>query len=237
MPAIVGRAYDPGRVEARADPMTLRRRVLLAASAVAGLALTTFTTAAAAAPAPPVSVSRASGIITVKDGLTPSGTSVKPFKVRLTVTGLSFPTHEVANRALSGNVFVHITVRVTNLAGAARVISFNGSEIRTMAMGVSHNVPAMGVDDSVCSPPSLDGLRTDQQVSNQVTAQWCVVGTSTEQVTVGARKSKPVTFGDQVVSRADAQAGNFALIYSPSDVAQPTILPVGPGTVATTVPS
>jgi hypothetical protein len=221
----------------RQTNLTVRHALLLTAGAVLALSGTSTLAAAAPAPNPPTPVSGASATITVKDGLTPSGVAVKPFNVRLTVTGISFPTREGANRALPGNVFVHITLRVTNLAGAARLVQFNGSEIRTMAIGVSHTVPAMGVNDSVCIPPSLDGLATDPQVSDQVTAQWCVVSTSVEAVTVGARKSKPVTFGEQVVSRADAQAGNFALIYSPSDVAEPTILPVGPGAVPTTVSS
>jgi len=197
---------------------------------------TVSASAAVAAPVPPTPVSGASATITMKDGLTPTGVAVKPFRVQLTVTGISFPTREGANRALPGNVFVHIAVRVTNLARASRLIPFNASEIDTMAMGVSHSVPGEGADDSVCTPPALDGLRTDQQVSDEVTAQWCVVSTSFVSVTVRAHRSKVVTFGDQVVSQADAQAQNFALIYSPSDVAQPTILPVGPGTVPTTTP-
>jgi len=208
----------------------------MAGAGVVALVGTVGAPVALAAKAPPLPVSGASATITMQDGLTANGVAVKPFRVQLTVTGISFPTREGGDQAQPGNVFVHITVRVTNLAGASRVIPFNGSEIDTMAMGISHAVPGNGVADSVCTPPALDGLRTDQQVSDAVTAQWCVVSTSVETVLVRPHRSKAVTFGEQVVSRTDAQPANFALIYSPSDAARPTILPVGPGAVPTTSP-
>ena len=193
--------------------------------------------AGAAASSPPPAVSGASATITMKDGLTAAGVAVKPFQAQLTIAGISFPTREGGNQALPGNVFVHISVRVKNLASATRVIPFNGGNFRTMAIGVSHAVPGDGADDPVCTPPALDGLATDQQVSIQVAAQWCVVAGTTESVVVGARKTKSMTFSGEVVSRADALAENFALIYSPSDAADPTILSVGPGGAATTIPS
>ncbi len=189
--------------------------------------------AAGAAPSPPVS--GASATLTIKDGLTTSASTAKPFPIRLTVQKISFPTREGGNVAQPGNVFVHITARVKNLASKARVVPFNGSDFRTLAIGTSHAVPGEEVDSAACTPPALDGLRDDPAVADQVTAQWCVVGGSTEMVTVGAKKSKDVTISGEVVSQADAKPENFALIYSPSDEPQPTILPVGPGGTATTV--
>jgi hypothetical protein len=189
--------------------------------------------AASATLSPPVS--GASAIVTIKDGLTTSATTAKPFPVRLTVQKISFPTREGGNVAQPGNVFVHITARVKNLATKARIVPFNGSEFRTMAIGTSHAVPGEEVDSDVCTPPALDGLRDAPAVSDQVTAQWCVTEGSTAMVTAGPKKSKDVTISGEVVSQQDAKPENFALIYSPSDEAQPTILPVGPGGQATTV--
>jgi hypothetical protein len=211
--------------------------VLIAGALIATVIGAAGTLAGAAGSSPSPAVSGASATITVKDGLTSAGVAVRPFQAQLTIAGISFPTREGGNQALPGNVFVHISVRVKNLASATRLIPFNGSNLRTMAVGVSHAVPGDGANDPVCSPPALDGLATDQQVSNQVAAQWCVVAGTTESVVVGAQKTKSVTFSGEVVSRADASAENFALIYSPSDAADPTILPVGPGGAPTTIPS
>ena len=209
-----------------------RRLQAMVGGAVVAATVGSAASVAPAAPSPPVS--GASATITVKDGLTASGTTAKPFPAQVTVTKISFPKREGGNVAQPGNVFVHITARVKNLATKTRVVPFNGSDFRTMAIGTSHAVPGEGVNDSVCTPPALDGLGNDAQVSDQVTAQWCVVAGSTEIVTVKAKKSKDVTFSGEVVSQADANPENFALIYSPSDAAQPTTLPVGPGGVATT---
>jgi hypothetical protein len=214
-------------------------KALVGASLLLGVVAGSLSMSASASarpsPAPPVS--GATATITVPDGLTPSGVSVKPFPVQMTVAGISFPTREGGNQALPGNVFVHVTLRVKNLASASRVVPFNGSSTRTMAMGVSHAVPGDGVNDSVCSPPALDGLAVDPQVSAQVTAQWCVVAASYETVTLRAHKTGTVTFSGEVVSTSDAKPENFSLIYSPTDAAQPTIFPVGPGQTATTSPT
>jgi hypothetical protein len=219
--------------------MSVRLLVLLVVGVVAAsLAGTVSSAARTGSPSSSPPVSGASATITVKDGLTPSGIAVKPFRVQLTVVGISFPTREGGIEALPGNVFVHITVRVSNLASASRLVPFNGGGFRTMAIGVSHAVPGDGINDDVCVPPALDGLSIDQQVSNQVAALWCIpTASTTESVTLPAHKSKEATFGGEVVSQADAKAENFALIYSPSDAAKPTILPVGPGGVPTTVPN
>jgi hypothetical protein len=190
----------------------------------------------AKAPTPAIPVSGASGTVTVHDGLSASGTTVQPFQAQLTIAGISFPNHEGANHAQPGNVFVHIALRVTNLASATRLIPFNGDNFKTMAMGMSHNVPGVGVNDDVCMPPALDGLGVDPSISNQVATQWCVLSTDYETAVVRPHKSKVVTFGAQVVSQTDAVPSNFALIYCPADAATPTILPVGPGATPTTVP-
>ena len=216
------------------------RRVQLLVAIAACVAVVGLTTAAASGletRSSGIPVSGASAVVTMKDGLTAGGLSVKPFAIGLTIAGISFPNHDGADQALPGNVFVDISVRVRNLASAARLITFNADEFRTMAIGVSHSIPGDGATDPACVPPALDGLAINQQISNQVAAQWCVVAGSIGTVVVRAHKSKTVTFTGEVVSRGDARAQNFALIYSPSDEAAPTILPVGPGAVPTTVPS
>jgi hypothetical protein len=188
-------------------------------------------------PTPTIPVSGASATVTVQDGLTASGVSVPPFRAQFTIAGISFPNHEGADQALPGNVFVHIALKVTNLASATRLISFNGDNFRTMAIGANHDIPALGVADDACNPPPLDGLTDNQQVAQQVATQWCVLSSTTEAAVVRPHKSKVVTFGGQVVSQTDGIAANFALIYCPSGAATPTILPVGPGGTPTTVPS
>jgi hypothetical protein len=177
-------------------------------------------------------VSGASAAVTIKDGLTASGTTAKPFPVQLTVQKISFPGREGGNVAQPGNVFVHITVRVKNLASKTRIVSFNGSDFRTLALGTSHAVPG---DSDACTPPPLDGIRDDPAVADQVTAQWCLHTGSFEMATIRPKKTKDVTISGEVVAQEDAKAENFALVYSPADEPQPTILPVGPGGTATTV--
>jgi hypothetical protein len=155
--------------------------------------------------------------------------------VQLTIERVDFPTREGGNIAQPGNVFVHIKVRVKNLASKTRVVPFNASDFRTLAIGTSHAVPGEELGADVCTPPDLDGIRTDQAVADQVMAQWCVRAGSTAMVTVRPKKSKDVTISGEVVSQEDAKPDNFALIYSPADEALPTILPAGPGGMATTV--
>jgi hypothetical protein len=200
---------------------------------VAAAAITLGTGVAAAAPAQPVS--GASATVTIKDGVTASGTAAKPFSVQLTIEKISFPTREDGNIAQPGNVFVHITARMKNLASKTRVVPFNASGFRTLAIGTSHAVPGEELGADVCTPPDLDGIRNDPAVADQVMAQWCVRAGSTEMVTVRPKKTKDVTISGEVVSQEDAKPENFALIYSPADEALPTILPVGPGGMATTV--
>jgi hypothetical protein len=211
-------------------------RLAIAAVVASPLVVAPSPASGAKAPTPPIPVSGASATVTVRDGLSASGTSVQPFRAQFTIAGLSFPNHEGGDHALPGNVFVHIALRVTNLASATRLIPFNGSNFKTMAMGVSHDVPGLGVNDDACIPPALDGLAIDQNVANQVANQWCVQSTDYETAVVRPHKSKVVTFGGQVVSQTDATPANFALIYCPADAATPTILPVGPGGTPTTVP-
>jgi hypothetical protein len=187
-------------------------------------------------PSPSIPVSGASATVTVQDGLTASGESVPPFRAQFTIAGISFPTREGGDQALPGNVFVHIALKVTNLASATRLIPFNGGNFRTMAIGANHDIPALGVADDACIPPALDGLSDNQQVATQVATQWCVLSSTTETAVVRPHKTKTVTFGGQVVSTTDATAANFALIYCPSGAATPTVLPVGPGGTPTTVP-
>ena len=219
-------------------PPSSGRLVRFALTAMVAFAIETVVSPAygAKTPTPTIPVSGASATVTVKDGLTASGTSVQPFQARFTIAGISFPNHEGGNHALPGNVFVHVTLRVTNLASSTRLIPFNGGNYQTMAIGISHDVPALGVNDVACVPPALDGLGIDQQVATQVANQWCVVSSDNEMVVVRSHQSKVVTFGGQVVSQTDAKPENFALIYCPADAATPTILPVGPGGTPTAVP-
>ena len=211
-------------------------RLAIAAVAASLLVISPSPASGAKTPTPPIPVSGASATVTIRDGLSASGRSVQPFQAQLTIVGISFPNHEGGNQAQPGNVFVHVAVRVTNLAGATRLVPFNGSNFKTMAMGISHNVPGVGVNDDVCMPPALDGLGIDQQVANQVANQWCVLSSDYETAVIRPHKSKVVTFGGQVVSQTDAVPSNFALIYCPADTATPAILPVGAGGTATTVP-
>lgn len=213
------------------------RRLAIIGAVIPVAAVAANTALAARTPTPSIPVSSASATVQVNDGLTPSGTSVKPFQVQLTIAGITFPNHEGGNHALAGNVFVEIALRVTNLASSPRLISFNGGNFKTMAVGASHNVPGLGVDDDACIPPALDGLGTNAQVANEVAAQWCVQSSTYESAVVRPHKSKVITFGGPVVSQTDAKTENFALIYSPSDAAIATILPVAPGGTATTVSS
>jgi len=231
-----------GRFHARRDLDRHPARGWFLRFGVAGLLASALVSAPSLAygvktPTPSIPVSGAGATVTVQDGLTASGESVPPFRAQFTIAGISFPTREGADQALPGNVFVHITLKVTNLASATRLVPFNGDNFRTMAIGASHDIPALGVADDACVPPALDGLSNDQHVATQVATQWCVLSSTTEAAVIRSHKSKVVTFGGQVVSQTDATAQNFALIYCPSGAATPTILPVGPGSTPTTVPS
>ncbi len=218
--------------------MTLwSRRFVISSLALAALVFVPQAAQAAKTPTPTFPVSGATATVTVNDGVTSSGQSVKPFQAQLRIVAITFPKREGANQALPGNVFVHVALRVTNLASGARLIPFNGNSTKTMAMGISHDVAGVGVSDAVCMPPALDGLATNLQVASTVANQWCVLDSTLETPVIGAHKSKVVTFGGQIVSQTDAKAANFALIYCPADSATPTILPVGPGGSPTTVPS
>lgn len=212
----------------------MRSRWIAALTAVAAAAgQVVGLTTAAGAQSPPVS--GASVTVTVTDGLTASGTTAKPFPVQLTVQKISFPGREGGNVAQPGNVFVHITVRVKNLASKTRIVSFNGSDFRTLSIGTSHAVPGEEADSDACTPPPLDGIRDDPAVADQVTAQWCLHEGSFEMATIRPKKTKDVTVSGEVVGQNDAKPENFALVYSPPDEPQPTILPVAPGGTATTV--
>lgn len=204
---------------------------LTAVAAAAGLAVGLAT--AAGAQSPPVS--GATATVTITDGLTASGTTAKPFPVQLTVQKISFPGREGGNVAQPGNVFVHITVGVKNLASKTRIVSFNGSDFRTLSIGTSHAVPGEEADSDACTPPPLDGIRDDPAVADQVTAQWCLHEGSFEMATIRPKKTKDVTVSGEVVGQNDAKPENFALVYSPPDEPQPTMFPVGPGGTATTV--
>src|SRR5262249_32596811 len=130
-----GRCGGAGR---RPRPSGCLRRFVRTATVASALMLVAIPAYGAKTPTTTIPVSGATATVTVKDGLSPSGHSVQPFQARFTVAGISFPNHEGGNHAVPGNVFVHLGLRVTNLASSTRLIPFNGGNFQTMAIGASH---------------------------------------------------------------------------------------------------